>query len=124
LQERQLRARGGLKDVPSSDEIERVRHEVKALEFEIQDANERSKSVPAEIAPACVRLSFVGMESGVYLLLRNDVVVYIGSSVCVVGRIGEHVRERGTNVGKDFDSAMYIPCQPDARLAIEGALIR
>jgi hypothetical protein len=46
----------------------------------------------------------VPLGSGVYFLLRRGEVVYVGQAVCVARRIGAHIGE------KDFDAAIYIPC--------------
>lgn len=123
--ERHLRSQGELKNVPTAEEISRLHHEIKSIEYEIRDESTvKTPAVPPEIARSCVSLSLTGMEPGVYLLLRNDVVVYVGSSNNVSSRVGDHVRERGRSYGKDFDSVVYLPCDADRRLLIEGALIR
>jgi len=43
---------------------------------------------------------------GVYFLLRQDAIVYIGQSINVIQRIGTHVTEHK----KRFDRVLYLPC--------------
>lgn len=43
---------------------------------------------------------------GVYFLLKGDVIVYVGQSVSIMTRLGEHKRD----VGKDFDRVFVIEC--------------
>ncbi|MDF1551944.1 MAG: hypothetical protein P1P84_02725 [Deferrisomatales bacterium] len=60
--------------------------------------------------------SIVG-QSGVYFLIENDTIVYVGQSVNVAARIGQHARE------KKFDRVSMLPC-PHSRLDIvEGFYI-
>lgn len=56
---------------------------------------------------------------GVYILIRDNEVVYVGQSRNTYARIGTHARTF------HFDRALYIPEQRrDRRLALEGALLR
>lgn len=51
-----------------------------------------------------------GVATGVYFLIKDARVIYVGKSVNVLDRIGKHRRE-----GKWFDSFNYLPC-PAGRL--------
>lgn len=59
-----------------------------------------------------------GRIPGVYFLILNEEVVYIGSSVNAPSRIATH---RST---KEFDSAFWITVREQSLLVYEGALIR
>lgn len=50
-------------------------------------------------------------QPGVYFLLRQGVVVYVGQAVDARRRIGEHIGDGG----KSFDAVSFIPC-PRPRL--------
>lgn len=54
--------------------------------------------------------------SGVYLLYKDGALIYVGQSVNVYSRIPQHRN-------KDFDRAMFIPCQKAVLDAVESALI-
>lgn len=45
-----------------------------------------------------------GKLCGIYFLLLNGGVVYVGSSVHILGRVGDHACD------KKFNSAVWIPC--------------
>lgn len=57
--------------------------------------------------------------SGIYFLLRNKEVVYVGQSVDVLGRISRHRRE-----GRAFDAYAYIDCAPEEMDRLERLYIR
>jgi hypothetical protein len=50
---------------------------------------------------------------GVYFLIKDDVVVYVGQSVDVYGRIPEHEKD------KDFDRAVFFKANLDSLLSLE-----
>jgi hypothetical protein len=56
---------------------------------------------------------------GVYLLMLESKIVYIGSSLNMPNRVAEH----RTN-GRPFDDVFYIATHSDQRLALERTLIR
>lgn len=58
------------------------------------------------------------MVSGVYFLVHQGAVVYVGQSVDVLGRISRHRRE-----ARDFDAFNYILCPPDKMNALEALYI-
>jgi hypothetical protein len=70
------------------------------------------------------------LRSGVYLLSRDGVVVYVGQSKCPLVRIYTHrslARKRVPGWlkvrGVVFDTAEVIPCHPDRINALEQGLI-
>lgn len=68
----------------------------------------RSFDVPAQM----------GMGSFIYFLMREGETVYIGQTINLMARLGQHAR-----VIK-FDRAYFVPVDPEWRLQIEGDLIR
>jgi hypothetical protein len=56
--------------------------------------------------------------SGVYFLIRDREVVYVGQSVDVFSRIARHRRE-----GRPFDSFNVMPCEPERMDALESLYI-
>lgn len=70
------------------------------------------------------------LRQGVYLLLREGSVVYVGQSKCMLVRIYAHrnlARKRVPSwlpiKGVTFDSIEVIPCHPDRIDALERGLI-
>lgn len=63
-------------------------------------------------------LPIIPMISGVYFLVFDDVVVYVGQSIHVMARVAWHTRD------KIFDRAFYVPVDPKELDAVEGAFIR
>lgn len=59
-------------------------------------------------------------HSGVYLLLKGDEVVYVGSSVNVPTRVAGHKKQRGDR----FDRALWMPLPVEDLALCEGVLIR
>lgn len=55
-------------------------------------------------------------SSGVYFLLDGNEVVYVGQSVCVYSRIGQHIDKR-------FDRYAFVPCAIDALDKLESLYI-
>ena len=45
--------------------------------------------------------------SGVYFLVRDQVICYVGQTTNILARLGRHKRD-----GRNFDSFAFIPCQP------------
>jgi hypothetical protein len=58
-------------------------------------------------------------QAGVYLLMREGEVVYVGSSKNVAGRVATH-----RSNGRPFDKAFFIATSEDERLDLEEHLIR
>lgn len=63
---------------------------------------------------------------GIYFLLKQDNIVYIGKSIQVAGRVATHLTEQKTHtyVSKDFDRALMMPCAVEDLEQIEATLIR
>jgi predicted DNA-binding transcriptional regulator AlpA len=60
-----------------------------------------------------------GRKCGVYFLLQGDVVVYVGSSVGIVARVGSHCE----NKGKVFDGVSWLQIKESHLLTVERAWI-
>lgn len=60
----------------------------------------------------------VSQMTGVYVLLSEDRVVYVGQSINVIGRVLTHQRNL------TFDKAVWFELHPDDLNAFEGALTR
>jgi hypothetical protein len=58
------------------------------------------------------------LRSGIYFLCEANDVVYVGQSVNVAARVGDHQNS------KKFDQIYYLPWPPDDLDRIEGAFIR
>ena len=59
------------------------------------------------------------VKSGVYVLILDGIVVYVGESKSVYSRIGAHVKDSK----KRFDSVRILPCQEHRRKYWEAVLI-
>jgi len=59
------------------------------------------------------------IKSGVYVLILDGIVVYVGESKSVYSRIGAHVKDSK----KRFDSVRILPCQEHRRKYWEAVLI-
>lgn len=106
---------------PSSRRVRNFEAKVKEQRREVaRRAAERVDVAPPHLVHRCIEIDLATLTSGVYLLMRGNRIVYIGSSVSVAGRLGSHGREGR----KDFNRAVFLPCREDERLDIEGALIR
>ena len=86
-----------LRSVKASDML--VNNVPKKLVQALQDAPYTKAEIMAAALPA-------NRTSGVYFLMLDDEVVYVGQSVDVLGRISRHKRD-----GKEFDSFSYILCE-------------
>lgn len=75
---------------------------------------ETALATDSEIAKAAAPFSVCG----VYFLLLQGRVVYVGQSISVFRRLGEHVP------GKVFDAFHFIPCAREDLSKIERAYIR
>ena len=62
----------------------------------------------------------LGGYSGIYFLVRNAKVVYVGKSLDVEYRLGQHRTARQ----KDFDSVFIIACDPSKLTQLEARYIR
>jgi len=58
-------------------------------------------------------------ESGVYFLVLNDEIIYIGSSINIAARVLSHK----TN-GREFDTAYAMEAPESSRLSLERLMIR
>jgi hypothetical protein len=56
--------------------------------------------------------------SGVYFLCRDGALLYVGQSVDVITRFGQHRRHF------DFDTALFMPCAPEDLDRVESEFIR
>lgn len=54
--------------------------------------------------------------AGVYFLVKGDAVVYVGQSVSIFARIGQHK-------DKEFDAVAFVPCAPNALDRLESLYI-
>lgn len=77
-------------------------------------------SAVASLAEICAEVPLPEpSKRGVYILIHQGDIVYIGQSTNVLGRIGMHVSKF------EFDRVLWIPASSSPeRMAIEGALIR
>lgn len=69
--------------------------------------------------PGIFKLEIHPVQSAIYFLVRNDVVVYVGQSTCFQSRIATHIKESA----KEFDSVFILPCNTELLLEWESALI-
>lgn len=60
------------------------------------------------------------ITSGVYMLYKNDNIVYVGESSNILSRIGQHIKE-GV---KDFDEFEYFELEEEDRMNLEAFIIR
>lgn len=82
----------------------------------VLDASRQIPHKQLDILEAAIPTS---CASGVYFLLREREVVYVGQSVDVLHRIARHRRE-----GKAFDSFAYIECPVDDLDRLEALYIK
>ena len=89
-----------------------------------------SRPCPDDLPEALKRFSAhihevpVAPFSGVYFLVHQGEVIYIGKSVSVVQRISSHKGPERGNYKKEFDAAFFIPLHADVIHDYEGALVR
>ena len=77
--------------------------------------------VPTELASINGLLDvshWVGPTCGIYFLIKDHGIAYVGQSVHAASRVVSHSRE------KDFDAAYFLPVPRSELDRIEGALIR
>jgi len=72
---------------------------------------------PEEITAATKPLD--GAGCGIYFLVREGVVVYVGQGICVLARIASH----SINPKRPFDSWTWLPCERSQLDALERAYI-
>lgn len=70
--------------------------------------------IPIELSDIAHRLTITGAQVGVYFLVRDLSVVYVGRSVDVKNRVAAHARE-----GKEFNDVLVLPCQRDVLGVLE-----
>lgn len=80
-----------------------------------KDAVDRANYTEREILACAFPIQF---ESGVYFLIRDHVITYIGQTTCVLRRILKH----SVN-GKVFDSFAFIPAPLDQMAELEQVYI-
>lgn len=56
---------------------------------------------------------------GIYFLVRNERVVYVGQTLDIEDRVREHVLH-----GKRFDRYYWVKCAPEDRLKLEAVYIK
>lgn len=59
-------------------------------------------------------------QSGIYFLLAEGEVVYVGQSVDMRRRVADHIGD-GLKV---FDAVSFVPCHPDKLISVEAKFIR
>lgn len=108
---------------PTSKELEIQRLKLKAQRARVYQTfgAPTPQRIPPYLSFQCVEIDMSQFRSGVYMLVRDNRVVYVGSSIEVINRVGSH---RIGYARKQFDRAFFLPCQANERLEIEGALIR
>ena len=94
----------------------------KRLQVLLPPADRIEGGVPIEISaiPTLCELQLSGESPGVYFLCDKGAVVYVGQSICVIGRVGTHVHQ-GI---KKFDKAYFLPCPKEELDSIEIHFIR
>lgn len=85
------------------------------LPFKFREAVQKANFTEGEIL-ACAFP--VDLNSGIYFLIREGVIRYIGQTTKVLQRIAKHRRE-----GKRFDSFSFIPCLPEHLAELEKTYI-
>lgn len=89
----------------------------------IIQAPQQMKTVPPvsiSNVKGLTELTHILYPPGVYFLVENDEVVYVGQSVNPMSRIGEHLRSKA---GK-FDRVYFIPVPQFMLDAVEGGFIK
>ncbi len=84
--------------------------------------NEReSGGIPISIASISTlcELTITGQVPGIYFLCRDSNVVYVGQSVCIFARVGQHFYQ----ATKKFDRAFFLPCPKEDLNTIEKHFI-
>lgn len=77
--------------------------------------------------PNIVKISNKDMQrvAGIYLLIRQDVIVYVGQSTNMPHRVTLHAQHSiSAGVRKDFDHAICVPLDRCRHNLVENALIR
>lgn len=77
-----------------------------------------ARNLPVHLEDVLASAAPASSFTGIYFLIFQQDVVYVGQSIDVLGRISRHKRE-----GKEFDSYSYILCQPEKLNELESAYI-
>lgn len=77
-----------------------------------------AREVPVQLDDLLASAAPAASFTGIYFLILNQEVVYVGQSVDVLGRISRHKRE-----GKEFDSYSYVLCSPENLNTLEAQYI-
>jgi hypothetical protein len=99
--------------------LHRARERLRVLAGQLSRRKRNAASLPTGLAWLHGRVQEFPTEllgSGVYLLIENDRVVYVGRSLCLADRITTHLRRQS------FDRVLFIPVS-DRIEDVESALI-
>ena len=77
-----------------------------------------ARDVPVSLDDVLSSAAPASHFTGIYFLIFEQEVIYVGQSVDVLGRISRHKRE-----GKEFDSYSYILCAPERLNELEALYI-
>ena len=75
-------------------------------------------SVPHSLSDILDAAIPLGTQVGIYFLIKDEEVVYVGQSIEIFRRIGKH-----RNEGKDFDSFAFIECEKSELDKLEAKYI-
>lgn len=75
-------------------------------------------SVPLSVEEIIGASIPLGTQVGIYFLIRNDEVIYVGQSIDILNRVSKHRRE-----GKVFDSYSFIECAKENLNLLESTYI-
>lgn len=95
------------------DEIENYRHQLMTMKTGAQLSMATLLNEDEIVAVA----EGVELKCGVYFLVKDWHVVYVGQSVNVLSRVAQHLGH------KDFDKFAYLPCKPEELDLIESLYI-
>jgi hypothetical protein len=86
----------------------------------IMPARQRAAILRANYSAAEIMESAFPLDllSGVYFLIRQSVIIYVGQTTNLLNRLAKHQRS-----GRRFDSFAYIPCPPEQLEELEGIYI-
>lgn len=106
----------------AESQLDQARYVKKEAKQKLEEAEDQSRLIAKSLLGAMRRHSFENghlmqaMGSGVYFLFLRDDLIYIGQSVCILGRVGQH-RD------KKFDRFTFINCAKENLNDVEGFFI-
>ena len=106
----------------AKSQLDQARYVEKDAKHKLEEAKDQSRIMANELLRAMQRYSFENgrlenaMAAGVYFLFLRDDLVYIGQSVSILGRVGQH-RD------KKFDRFTFINCAKEHLNDVEGFFI-